>query len=237
MRSGTLAEAVEILDSRPAIGLLAVKQLESDGAVYPSMRRYPTVTRTLVQALGSERWPVVGGRIGERILDLDAYERETPCDWTTGAVMFVRRAALESAGDFDERFFLFSEEADLALRIRQAGWDIVHTPQIAVVHYAGKAGVSPRREAQMAYARQQYAAKHFSRARRLAFTVALGVGHLLRIVALAGREPTDSSSEAASRASLRVLARRDPPPFRPDAPVEQRLDPFGEERVASADVS
>ena len=36
--------------------------------------------------------------------------------------MFARREALESAGYFDERFFIYSEETDLCLRIKSAGW-------------------------------------------------------------------------------------------------------------------
>ena len=42
--------------------------------------------------------------------------------------MLARREALDTAGCFDERFFLFSEEVDLCWRIRQAGWDIRHLP-------------------------------------------------------------------------------------------------------------
>ena len=35
--------------------------------------------------------------------------------------MLARREALESAGLLDERFFIYSEETDLCLRIRQRG--------------------------------------------------------------------------------------------------------------------
>jgi Glycosyl transferase family group 2 len=42
--------------------------------------------------------------------------------------MLVRRDALRSAGFFDERFFLYSEETDLCFRIKQAGWEIRHLP-------------------------------------------------------------------------------------------------------------
>ena len=52
---------------------------------------------------------------------MSRYEQDIACDWTSGSFMLARREALESAGGFDERFFIFSEEVDLCLRIRQAG--------------------------------------------------------------------------------------------------------------------
>ena len=44
-----------------------------------------------------------------------------------GSYMLARREALFGAGFMDERFFLYSDEPDLCLRIRRAGWRIVHS--------------------------------------------------------------------------------------------------------------
>lgn len=41
-----------------------------------------------------------------------------------GTLMLLRRACLEEVGCFDERFFSYCEEADLALRAARAGWRI-----------------------------------------------------------------------------------------------------------------
>ncbi|CAN5709781.1 hypothetical protein BH10ACT3_BH10ACT3_07120 [soil metagenome] len=45
-------------------------------------------------------------------------------DYPHGTLMFLRRECLAEIGLFDERFFSYCEEADLALRARRAGWDI-----------------------------------------------------------------------------------------------------------------
>ena len=58
--------------------------------------------------------------LGEREVDPSRYEAEFEGDWTIGSFMLVRREALESAGYFDERFFIYSEEVDFCLR-REAG--------------------------------------------------------------------------------------------------------------------
>jgi N-acetylglucosaminyl-diphospho-decaprenol L-rhamnosyltransferase len=48
--------------------------------------------------------------------------------WVDGAVMGVRRAAVEDLGGFDERFFLYFEEVDLQHRLQAAGWVIEVVP-------------------------------------------------------------------------------------------------------------
>jgi GT2 family glycosyltransferase len=56
-------------------------------------------------------------------------------DGVTGGLMFVRREAFESAGLFDESFFLFFEEHDLLRRIKEEGWEIYYLPDAAIQHY------------------------------------------------------------------------------------------------------
>lgn len=90
-------------------------------------------------------------RLGERVLDVRAHDCDVACDWTTGSFMLVRRDALRSAGFFDERFFLYSE--DLCFRIKQAGWEIRHLLHLTILH-AGKDGWNPRLDAQAAFAKR-----------------------------------------------------------------------------------
>ena len=144
------------------MGLAGVRQITADGQLYPSMRRFPNAARALGEALCSERWPIHPSWSGERVLDMRAYDREQDCDWTVGAFMLARREALLSAGVMDERFFLQCEEPDLCLRMKRAGWSVRHLPIMTIVHHAGKGGRDPRMAAQDAYARRQYARKHFS---------------------------------------------------------------------------
>jgi N-acetylglucosaminyl-diphospho-decaprenol L-rhamnosyltransferase len=57
--------------------------------------------------------------------------------WVLGASMFVRRSAFESVKGFDERFFLYCEEADLCLRLRQAGHEIGMVDDVWIRHLGG----------------------------------------------------------------------------------------------------
>ena len=58
-------------------------------------------------------------------------------DWVSGACLAVRRSVLEKIGGFDERFFMYFEDADLCRRAREAGWSVYYLPQIEVLHITG----------------------------------------------------------------------------------------------------
>jgi GT2 family glycosyltransferase len=58
----------------------------------------------------------------------------TRVDWLAGASMLVRRQVFASAGLFDERYFLYYEETDYCLRVREAGWQVWYLPESEVEH-------------------------------------------------------------------------------------------------------
>jgi hypothetical protein len=206
---GTLAALVALLDASPEVGVAGVRQVDGAGALLPSIRRFPNALRALSEALASERWPLHPAWAGERVLDPAVYARAGDCDWVVGSFLLARRSALSAAGVLDERFFLFSEEPDLCLRVARAGWRVRYLPTMRICHHAGKGGVRPRMVAQEAFARMQYARKHFSRPHRALYLAALRVRYALR-----GRTW-----------ALRALGGHSAPPF--ITPPAQALVPAG----------
>jgi N-acetylglucosaminyl-diphospho-decaprenol L-rhamnosyltransferase len=223
---GTFGELIAILDGRPTLGLAGARQIVADGTLWPTIRRFPSPARALGEAAFSERWPVSPAWAGERVLDRDAYERQTECDWTSGSFMLVRREALLSAGVFDERYFLYCEEPDLCMRIADAGWRVLHLPEMTIVHHARKGGVQPRMVAQELYARKQYARKHFGRCGRALYLAALGLRHIVRGAGARAAGEDRSAQRESARRALRTLLGRDAPPFRvpPPTAVEPSVD-------------
>jgi N-acetylglucosaminyl-diphospho-decaprenol L-rhamnosyltransferase len=219
VREGSFERLLSRMDASPGLGLAGVKQITPDGRVFPTIRRFPNSVRAFWEAVGSERYPLRASWLGERELDLSRYEREVECDWTSGSFMIARREALESAGYLDERFFLYSEETDLCLRIKKAGWKIRHLPLLTVLHHATKAGANPRLAAQDAFARRIYGRKHFSPVHRGAYFGALALGYAVRSVA-PGRDPGRARERRfAARAALSTLLGFSEPPFGTPPPV------------------
>jgi GT2 family glycosyltransferase len=217
--SGSLADLVAVLDRRPGVGLVGVRQLSGHGELAPSIRRFPSTANMLAEAIGVEKVPLLRRLLGERVLDPAVYGRETPCDWTSGSFMLVRREALRSCGGFDERFFLFSEETDLCWRLRRAGWGIVHLPLVTIRHYESERSASPRMEAQSAYARLQFARKHFSRIAPYRWAMAF------RYALRAGVPSADQRRREAGRAALTAVLDEAPPMGARAAPAPATLPP------------
>ena len=67
------------------------------------------------------------------------HESVREADFVMGAVLLVRRAAIDEVGPLDEDFFLFTEETDWCYRFRRAGWQVLFTPDAEFVHVAGAA--------------------------------------------------------------------------------------------------
>jgi N-acetylglucosaminyl-diphospho-decaprenol L-rhamnosyltransferase len=204
---GEFADLVEAMDARPTVGLIGVRQVVPGGALDRTIRYFPNALRALGEALGAERVPGRPRWLGERELDLAAYDREVVCDWTTGSFMLARREAIESAGYLDERYFMYSEETDLCRRIKTAGWEVRHLPSMTILHHDGKAGVKPSIEALMAWNRVAYARKHFSPVHRTAYSGAVMLGHALRSVFAGSGEQGRLKKHASRRALATMLGR------------------------------
>lgn len=86
---------------------------------------------------------VIGLHRGVDEVDHGQYDEKINIEGITGACFIVRREVFESVGSFNENFFLYYEDADLSLRIREAGFKIIFAPQSIVYHKnAGSTGGS-----------------------------------------------------------------------------------------------
>lgn len=68
-----------------------------------------------------------------------SYWRETDVSqdvaWVSGAVLLIDHATFSKFRGFDENLFLYKEDEDLCLRIRQAGGRVRYEPSISVQHH------------------------------------------------------------------------------------------------------
>src|SRR5260370_464085 len=79
-------------------------------------------------------------------------------DHPLGACFVLARKGFE----FDEDYFMYSEEIDLCWRIKGAGWRVVYLPYLTVLHHVGQSTkqkpVEMRRE--LFRSRQLFNRKH-----------------------------------------------------------------------------
>jgi GT2 family glycosyltransferase len=138
LTEGALARSVAHMVADPHVGLCGGRLVGRDGAWQPSARMFPNLVNDLIVLSGlAARYPQ--SRFFGRPDRTWADEKEAAeVDWVPGAYSMVRAEALAAAGPFDPRFFLYFEEVDLCLRIRQKGYSIWYWPDIVVIHLGGE---------------------------------------------------------------------------------------------------
>ena len=70
--------------------------------------------------------------------------------------MLARREALDAVGGFDERFFLYWEDADLCRRLRARGYHVRYVPGATAIHRVGQSSRTARASAIRAFHESAY---------------------------------------------------------------------------------
>jgi N-acetylglucosaminyl-diphospho-decaprenol L-rhamnosyltransferase len=120
----------------PELGAAGPRLHNTDGTVYPSARRIPSVVDAVGHGLLFFVWrdnPFTR-RYRETGADPD---RPRDVDWVSGAAVWLRRSALDGVGGWDERYFMYVEDVDLCWRLRRAGWRVAYEPAGGVEHLLG----------------------------------------------------------------------------------------------------
>jgi N-acetylglucosaminyl-diphospho-decaprenol L-rhamnosyltransferase len=166
----------------PSVGVAVPQVLGEDGFVSKSIRREPSVTTAWSEAL-------LGGRLAARlglgeIVDSAALYRDGgQIEWATGAILLISAAARETVGDWDESFFLYSEEVDYLRRVRTAGLEVLYVPEALAIHIGGDYHSSPFLTALMTANRIRYHRRHHNAAASALFRLGIIVGEGGRLAA------------------------------------------------------
>lgn len=130
-----IASALDIIENRPQTAILTgvLKSYDLNEGCPSGILDSTGIFRTWYG-----RWYDRGQ--GEKDGDQYAAEQQVPA--VCGAFMLCRRKALESVIErrtelFDESFFMYKEDIDVSLRLRQKGWNLLYTPEVVAYHARG----------------------------------------------------------------------------------------------------
>jgi GT2 family glycosyltransferase len=116
--------------------LASVARLRPDAGVLACKVFFAEPPDVLMYAGGSLnlRLGYWGRQEGFGARDDGRWDRVRNVDRATGAAMALSRLALEKAGLLDEALFAYAEDAELCVRIRNAGFAVVFVPDAKVWH-------------------------------------------------------------------------------------------------------
>ena len=201
---GAIETLAGLLEARPEVGAAGPRTRSGDGTIQVSTG--PDLT-LLAERRQRRLVRGVARRDPAALAEAEAlHAREHEPAWVSGSCLVARRTALEAVGGFDERFFLYEEDADLCRRLREAGWHVVFTPAAEVKHHLGRSMSKAPGRARLEYHRSHllYYRKHNGPLSRAALRIHLaargGAGWLTATVS--GDAPGRSDAGALLRLSL-----------------------------------
>lgn len=158
---------LEYLEKNPSVGGLTVKVLLPTGGIDPASHRgFPTPWNAFCYYSKLERYlgrlPWIGKYFGGyhlTHLDLNTIHE---IDCPTAAFFLTPAKIVKKINGFDESFFMYGEDVDLAFRIKKLGYKIIYYPFYEVIHLKSVSGLK-KKTAQFKNKTQ----KHFYQAMRI----------------------------------------------------------------------
>lgn len=149
---GSIEGLIPVLESYPeSLGGVCLIDGDGKGEVW-SGGKFPTL------------WQLVRHRLfGTPLRPLWNEPTFTETDWVSGAALIVSRSSFEKLGGFDEDFFLYFEDVDLAKRAKQSGMSVWRSPALTVRHQGGASHNEHSKQKQVYYKSEyRYFFKHRS---------------------------------------------------------------------------
>lgn len=135
IQEDTLQNLLEFMRKDPSIGLASVMILNPDGTIQGSNKRLPTLFVLLLRRL------LPGTKIKFLKKFIDYYEmRDFPpyqnyeVPFLSGSFLCFRKEIFKEAGGFDERYFLYFEDADICRRVREKGYKTLYFSESKITH-------------------------------------------------------------------------------------------------------
>jgi len=134
---GSARQMLDWLESHPSISLAGPRILNSDGSRQYSCRSFPDWRVAFAHRSSFLTRVFPANPLTSSYLRSNLNGAVTAVDWASGCSLLVRKATFEAVGGFDEGYFLFFEDVDLAYRMKQMGAQCVSYPGITFTHGIG----------------------------------------------------------------------------------------------------
>ncbi len=131
VRPNALTNMVAFIAAHPEAGIVGANILNADGTPQSCYGSLPSLLSEAALAWGLDTlYPFLSMFITHLGVEREFVET----DWVVGAALMVRQEVLDRVGLLDESYFMYSEEIDLAHRVRRAGWKTYALRDVCIVH-------------------------------------------------------------------------------------------------------
>jgi GT2 family glycosyltransferase len=140
LREDSLAQALQYLSDHPECALLTPRAVDQSGHDLHLNHGYPSIAALAGRAItGLQHIPLIARSVARyelRDKPIDSVHHDTIC--ASGCFMLFRAKSFQRESGFNPAFFLYFEDYDLSLRIRQQE-TISYVPRVTLEHLGGDA--------------------------------------------------------------------------------------------------
>ncbi|MCM8536368.1 MAG: glycosyltransferase family 2 protein [Lentisphaeraceae bacterium] len=138
---GALERMIAHMNEHQDIVLMVPKILNPDGSIQMLNKRPPSffnlfARRFLPKIL--QRWSLIKKKMDSYIMLDKGYTSSYEVPYLSGSFMLFRRTALEKIEGFDERFFMYLEDADITRRAAKVG-KCLYFSEASIIHHWSRA--------------------------------------------------------------------------------------------------
>jgi N-acetylglucosaminyl-diphospho-decaprenol L-rhamnosyltransferase len=182
VKSTALQRMSAVLESRDDVGAVGPKLVYPNGELQHSAFTFPTITMIFLDFFPLHHRLLDSPINGRYPRSLYEGNEPFPIDHPLGAALMAKRQVIEHVGLLDERFYMYCEEIDWCMRIKNSGGRILCVPQAEIVHHVAQSTsqLGPQMFVELHRSRYRLYEKHYSASFRRAarWIVSLGLTYL-----------------------------------------------------------
>lgn len=133
INSSAVKDSIEFLISTPGAGITGVRQESDAGELRPSCSRFLRILNLLNDISGLSKVFPKRFKPATIMTDWD-HKNSSVVDQVMGSFMLLRRADFVRLNGFDEQFFVYFEDMDLAKRMSDIGKYSYYLSNVGIIH-------------------------------------------------------------------------------------------------------
>ncbi len=130
-----LEAMMRYMDEHQDIGILGPKLINPDSSLQYTCYRFPSFLMPIYRRTVLGKIPWIKRKVEDYLMTWWDHKTPRDVDWLLGGCLLCRKSVLDTISLFDDRFFMYFEDVDLARRCWQAGYRVVYFPFAEIVHY------------------------------------------------------------------------------------------------------
>lgn len=137
VEKGAIKFLLQTLQKDSSVGIASSQLKNKDGSIQPQGGFLPRLTNIAAWMLFLDDLPLFKSLFKPyQLNDKKAFNNFLDLGWVSGTAMLMKKDLIKRTGYLNEDLFMYGEDVEFCIRIKQSGYRIVINPQAKIVHFS-----------------------------------------------------------------------------------------------------